>query len=72
MGQARLLLYMPLRSKQQARRFPEASLSSATSIRLTRVSAFFPLVIHAIQSRRETAVISCHVAKAFGLLARAI
>src|SRR3546814_16368564 len=55
-------LYIPERSKQQARRMPEASLSQAVSMRLTRVSAFLPEMIQAIQSRRATGVMSVHVA----------
>ncbi len=38
-GQLMLLLYIPDRSKQQARRFPAASFEQATSIRFARVSA---------------------------------
>src|SRR5690554_181285 len=49
-GAAIDLLYIPERSKQQARRWPEASLSQAVAIRLTRVSAFLPEVIQWIQS----------------------
>src|SRR3546814_15383544 len=61
------LLYIPERSKQQARRMPEASLSQAVSMRLTRVSAFLPEMIQAIQSRRATGVMSVQVAFAAGL-----
>src|SRR4249919_2241672 len=61
------LLYLPERSKQHARRLPQASLSQATSIRFTRVSAFFPEVIQAIQSRRATGVMSSQVAFASAL-----
>ena len=57
---------MPERSKQQARRWPEASLSQATQMRLVRVSAFLPEVIQAIQSRRATAVMSSQAARAPG------
>src|SRR5690606_15627895 len=65
-GAAIDLLYIPERSKQQARRWPEASLSQAVAIRLTRVSAFLPEVIQWIQSRRATAVMACQVARAAG------
>lgn len=61
------LLYWPDRSKQQARRLPLASLSQATSIRFTRVSAFLPEVIQWSQSRRASGVMSAHVASAAGL-----
>src|SRR5690606_10425767 len=61
------LLYIPERSKQQARRWPEASLSQAVAMRLTRVSAFLPELIQWIQSRRATAVMSSQVARAAGL-----
>jgi hypothetical protein len=44
-GQLRLLLYIPDRSKQQARRLPAESFEMATSIRFTRVSTRFPEVI---------------------------
>src|SRR5690606_25981668 len=54
-------LYIPERSKQQARRMPDASLSQAVSMRFTRVSAFLPEVIQAIQSRRATGVMSAQV-----------
>ena len=53
-GALRELLYMPERSKQQARRLPEASMSQAVAMRLARVSAFLPEVIQAIQSRMES------------------
>ena len=56
------LLYMPERSKQQARRLPAASMSQAVSMRFTRVSAFLPEPIQWIQSRRATAVMSSQVA----------
>ena len=65
-GAAIDLLYMPERSKQQARRCPDASLSQATAMRLARVSAFLPEPIQWIQSRRATAVMSSHVARAAG------
>ncbi len=48
-----LLLYIPDRSKQHARRIPAASLSQATSIRFARVSPRLPEVIKWIQSRRD-------------------
>ena len=66
------LLYMPERSKQQARRWPDASLSQAVSMRFTRVSAFLPDVTQWIQSRRATGVMSCQVARAAGLAASAL
>lgn len=66
------LLYMPERSKQQARRLPEASLSQATAMRFTRVSAFLPEVIQAIQSRRASGVMSSQVAFAAALAASAL
>src|SRR5690606_29039799 len=65
-GAAIDLLYMPERSKQQARRWPEASLSQAVAMRLIRVSAFLPEMIQWIQSRRATAVMSSQVARATG------
>src|SRR5688500_19009629 len=65
-GQLRLLSYRPQRSKQQGRRLPADIFDIATSIRFTRVSAFFPETIQKIQSRRATAVISAHVSLAFG------
>src|SRR3546814_4240341 len=42
------------------------------SMRLTRVSAFLPEMIQAIQSRRATGVMSVHVAFAAGLAASAL
>ena len=47
------LLYMPDRSKQQARRLPQASLSQAVAMRLGRVSAFLPEVIQWITSGKK-------------------
>src|SRR3546814_15899440 len=47
-------LYIPERSKQQARRMPEATLSQAASMRLTRVPALFPALTPAIHSRPAT------------------
>lgn len=64
-------LYMPERSKQQARRLPEASMSQAVAMRLARVSAFLPDVTQWIQSRRATGVMSFHVANAAGGVKRA-
>src|SRR5690606_34534512 len=52
----------PERSKQQARRLPDASMSQPDAMRFTRVSAFLPDVIHWIQSRRARGVMSSHVA----------
>ena len=65
------LLYLPERSKQQARRLPQASLSMATPIRFTRVSAFLPEVIQWIQSRRAMVVTSFQVAIAAAFAASA-
>src|SRR3546814_7984195 len=65
-------LYIHERSKQQARRMPEASLSQAVAMRLTRVSAFLPEMIQEIKSRRAPGVMSVHVAFAAGLAARAL
>src|SRR5690606_25882245 len=62
---------MPERSKQQARRLPEASWSQAVAMRFTRVSAFLPEVIHWIQSRRATGVMSSQVVFAAGCAANA-
>src|SRR5688572_11228236 len=65
-GAQNALLYIPERSKQHARRWPEASLSHATTMRLARVSSFFAEVIQWIQSRRATGVMSSHTAFAAG------
>lgn len=65
------MLYIPERSKQQARRLPEASMSIAVARRLPRVSAFLPEVIQWIQSRRATGVMSAQVACASGCAASA-
>src|SRR5690606_26280575 len=66
------LLYRPERSKQHARRMPDANLSQAVSMRFTRVSAFLPEVIQWIQSRRATGVMSDQVALAAGFAASAL
>ena len=59
-------LTIPERSKQHARRLPLASLSQATAMRLSRVSAFLPDPIQWIQSRLASGVMSRHVASASG------
>lgn len=66
------LLYIPERSKQHARRLPDASMSQAVAMRLTRVTAFLPDVIQWIQSRRATAVRLFHTAFASGAAASAL
>src|SRR5690606_6015737 len=65
-------LYCPERSKQQARRLPDASMSQPDAMRFTRVSAFLPDVIHWIQSRRARGVMSSQVAFAAGFAASAL
>ena len=62
-----------MRSKQQGRRFPLASMSQALPIRSTRVSARLPEVIHWIQSRRARGVMSDQASRApLGAAARAL
>jgi hypothetical protein len=58
--------------KQHIRRFPDASMEHAFSIRRLRVSACLAELIHRIQSRRAIAVVSVHVARARGAAARAL
>src|SRR5690606_8709333 len=58
------LLYIPDRSKQHARRLPEASISQVVAMRRARVSGFLAEVIQKIQSRRATGVRPCHGARA--------
>src|SRR5215813_654166 len=55
-----------LRLKQQGRRIPLLSLSSATSICFWRVSGVLTARIQRIQSQRASVVISCHTASAIG------
>ena len=57
--------------KQHNRRFPEASMSQAFSIRRRRVSGCLAVLIEKIQSRRASGVISAHDACASGAAARA-
>jgi hypothetical protein len=57
--------------KQQGRRFPEASISQAVSIRRRRVSSCFAELAQRIQSRRAMGVISDHKPRADGALSRA-
>src|SRR5690606_9663755 len=59
------LLYIPDRSKQHARRLPEASISQVVAMRRARVSGFFAEVIQKIQSRRADGVRLCHGARAW-------
>ena len=56
--------------KQHNRRFPEASMSHAFSIRRLRVSGCLAVLIEKIQSRRAIGVISAHDACASGVAAR--
>src|SRR5207249_3130590 len=58
--------------KQHNRRFPDASISQAFSIRRLRVSGCLAEVIEKIQSRRAIGVISAHDACAGGAAARAL
>src|SRR5688572_18116932 len=60
-----------LRLKQQGRRIPLFSLSSATSICFWRVSGVLTARIQRIQSQRASGVISCHKASASGEAAKA-
>src|SRR5215216_4803740 len=60
-----------LRLKQQGRRIPLLSLSSATSICFWRVSGVLTARIQRIQSHRASGVISFHNASAFGDVANA-
>jgi hypothetical protein len=57
--------------KQHNRRFPDASMSQAFSIRRLRVSGCLAVLIEKIQSRRAIGVISAHEACASGASARA-
>src|SRR5580704_13794859 len=57
--------------KQHNRRFPEASMSHAFSIRRLRVSGCLAELIEKIQSRRAMGVMSSHPAFASGAAARA-
>lgn len=57
--------------QQQGRRSPRASLSSATAIRLARVSGFLASSIQQINSLRASGVISSHCARMVGLAASA-
>ena len=57
--------------KQHNRRFPDASMSQAFSIRRLRVSGCLAVLIEKIQSRRAMGVISAHAARADGAAARA-
>src|SRR5882762_9241756 len=58
--------------KQHNRRFPDASISQAFSIRRRRVSGCLAELIEKIQSRRAIGVISAHNACASGAAARAL
>jgi hypothetical protein len=58
--------------KQHNRRFPEASMSHAFSIRRLRVSGCLAELIEKIQSRRASGVMSSHPAFASGAAARAL
>ena len=58
--------------KQHNRRFPEASMSHAFSIRRLRVSGCLAELIEKIQSRRAIGVVSSHPACASGVAARAL
>ncbi|HXA78149.1 MAG TPA: hypothetical protein VNV41_13545 [Candidatus Acidoferrales bacterium] len=58
--------------KQHNRRFPEASMSHAFSIRRLRVSGCLAELIEKIQSRRAIGVMSSHPAFASGAAARAL
>jgi hypothetical protein len=62
--------FMP--GKQHNRRFPDASMSQAFSIRRLRVSGCLAVLIEKIQSRRAIGVISAHDASAGGAAARAL
>src|SRR5712671_5880147 len=58
--------------KQHNRRFPDASISQAFSIRRRRVSGCLAVLIEKIQSRRAIGVISVQDARASGADARAL
>ena len=58
--------------KQHTRRFPEASMEHAFSIRRLRVSGSLAVIIQSIQSRRAIGVISVHRSRAFGEALRAL
>lgn len=58
--------------KQHNRRFPDASMSHAFSIRRRRVSDCFAELIEKIQSRRAIGVMSSYPACASGAAARAL
>src|ERR1700680_54813 len=58
--------------KQHNRRFPEASMSHAFSIRRLRVSGCLAELIEKIQSRRAIGVMSSHPTCASGAAARAL
>jgi hypothetical protein len=58
--------------KQHNRRFPDASMSHAFSIRRLRVSGCLAELIEKIQSRRANGVMSSHPACARGAAARAL
>src|SRR5271169_4472751 len=58
--------------KQHNRRFPEASMSHAFSIRRRRVSGCLAVLIEKTQSRRAIGVMSSHPARASGAAARAL
>jgi hypothetical protein len=58
--------------KQHNRRFPQASMSHAFSIRRLRVSGCLAELIEKIQSRRAIGVMSSHPACASGAAARAL
>jgi hypothetical protein len=62
--------FMP--GKQHNRRFPEATMSHAFSIRRLRVSGCLAGLIEKIQSRRAIGVMSSHPACASGTAARAL
>jgi len=58
--------------KQHNRRFPQASMSHAFSIRCLRVSGCFAVLIEKIQSRRAIGVMSSHPTRASGAAASAL
>jgi hypothetical protein len=58
--------------KQHSRRFPDASISQAFSIRRRRVSGCLASVIENIQSRRAIGVMFAHESLAEGFIARAL
>jgi hypothetical protein len=65
-----IIHFMP--GKQHNRRFPEASMSHAFSMRRLRVSGCLAELIEKIQSRRAMGVMSSHPAWASGAAARAL